>query len=444
MSVNANEAVSEFDASTAARLYLTPKGRRKIVRLAQVDEPCKIQEIPFQSGHLAMRSWGQGAAVLLVHGWSGCQSDMFGLVPYIVARGFRAVTVDLPAHGESSGETLTIDESAEAVLQARNSIDNLHGIIAHSFGCAATGLAISRGMRVGKVVFLAPPESYEGFARAWARSQDYDLGQTDRVIETLRNEGITINARTSELVKTFDLEGMILFSTDDEITPAKTGRQIAAAWTNSKCVEVDGLGHRKAFEGCDRGEHCLRFHLYLAKVRSKTFMLIVEEASESDKQIVVDITLAAYAEYEKDSAPGFWKRYCENIKQAILDNPAVTVLVAKEEGQIKASVLYCAPNSGTIPNEHPEMRLLAVPTESRNQGLANLLIEECERRATAGGVLTLHTTALMTTAKAMYERRGYLPYPSIDFEPVPGFMVWGYKKDLKTRVTNMPILATEV
>jgi ribosomal protein S18 acetylase RimI-like enzyme len=86
------------------------------------------------------------------------------------------------------------------------------------------------------------------------------------------------------------------------------------------------------------------------------------------------------------------------------------------------------------------MRLLAIPTEFRNLGIAKLLIEECERRAQASsGAMTLHTTDLMKTAKAMYEHRGYTRFPEIDFEPVPGFFVWGYKKMLSESSALSPV-----
>jgi ribosomal protein S18 acetylase RimI-like enzyme len=78
------------------------------------------------------------------------------------------------------------------------------------------------------------------------------------------------------------------------------------------------------------------------------------------------------------------------------------------------------------------MRLLAVSPTARNAGIGRALIEECERRArqAGAGAITLHTTHLMSVAKAMYERRNYERYPSIDFEPVPGFLVMGFKKNL--------------
>jgi predicted N-acetyltransferase YhbS len=159
-------------------------------------------------------------------------------------------------------------------------------------------------------------------------------------------------------------------------------------------------------------------------------MITVEEAKTDEREEVVAITLEAYGEYEEASSPEFWQRYTQNIRLAILGAEGITTLVAREDGIIKGSVLYCAANFGAIKSDLPEMRLLAIPPKYRNLGLGNLLIAECERRARPSGAMILHTTHLMTTAKAMYERRGYERYAGIDFEPVPGFMVLGFKKSL--------------
>jgi GNAT superfamily N-acetyltransferase len=159
-------------------------------------------------------------------------------------------------------------------------------------------------------------------------------------------------------------------------------------------------------------------------------MFRVAEAVEADKQTVLAITLDAYREYEEASAPEFWKRYCDNIAKTILEDRSSTILLVRDKGNIMGSVIYCEPGGVLVSNKFPEMRLLAVPPQFRNQGLAGVLIEACERRAADVGTLTLHTTRLMTTAKAMYERRGYVRYPEIDFEPVPDFVVWGFRKEI--------------
>jgi ribosomal protein S18 acetylase RimI-like enzyme len=92
-----------------------------------------------------------------------------------------------------------------------------------------------------------------------------------------------------------------------------------------------------------------------------------------------------------------------------------------------------------LKNPHWEMRLLAVPAEFRNYGLGGRLISYCENKVVELGepVLTLHTTVLMKTAAAMYLRRGYVRYPDIDFQPVPGFTVHGYIKHFESSAGSL-------
>lgn len=159
-----------------------------------------------------------------------------------------------------------------------------------------------------------------------------------------------------------------------------------------------------------------------------TPIVVVAAANHREREVALDLTLAAYAEYEKDSPPEFWRAYTSNIRKAILNGSSTDILLAKDDDCAKGSVLFCEPKDSMGQQELPEMRLLAVPPEHRNQGVAGFLIDECERRAFNVGGLTLHTTHLMDTAKRMYERRGYIRFSEIDFEPVPGFIVWGYRK----------------
>jgi GNAT superfamily N-acetyltransferase len=166
--------------------------------------------------------------------------------------------------------------------------------------------------------------------------------------------------------------------------------------------------------------------------------LLIREATTAERPTVVDVTLQSYAEYQAHSDPDFWTQYQINIREALLQGDSTTRLIAEVDSQVVACVLYCPPyerrmGDRTIKNEYPEMRLLATLDQHRGKGIGAELIEFCEKKAKLAGfdAITLHTTILMQTAKAMYERRGYVRYPSIDFEPVPGFIVWGYWKQFK-------------
>ena len=174
---------------------------------------------------------------------------------------------------------------------------------------------------------------------------------------------------------------------------------------------------------------------FLPKPMNNT--LNIEIASRSDWPEVLAVTNASYAEYEATSDPTFWENYQKSVGTALLTDETATRFVVKEGSKILATVLYCQPyekkmGNTIVKNPLPEMRLLGVSPEQRNRGLAGMLIDFCEAKARADGwkTITLHTTVLMQTAKQMYERRGYVRYTDIDFEPVPGFTVWGYRKDL--------------
>lgn len=161
----------------------------------------------------------------------------------------------------------------------------------------------------------------------------------------------------------------------------------------------------------------------------------VREASYAERGEVLKLTLDAYSQYEDSADPEFWHQYQANIENTILTATDVAILIAAQQGKVAASAIYCAPSEKKfgdklISNPYPELRLLSVSPSHRQQGLAALLVDECEKRARREGfeALTLHTTKLMKVAREMYVRRGYIRFEQIDFEPAKEFVVWGYVK----------------
>jgi GNAT superfamily N-acetyltransferase len=162
---------------------------------------------------------------------------------------------------------------------------------------------------------------------------------------------------------------------------------------------------------------------------------VVREAGPDEWPEIADLTTEVYAALAPSSPPPSWTSYLGSIAATLTQPDEARRLVVDAGGWIAASVLLCPPSPGPAgrgTNPYPELRLLAVRAACRNSGLGGRLIEACEQRARSDGyeAITLHTTSLMPTAKAMYERRGYLRAPELDFEPEPGFVVWGYRRTL--------------
>ncbi len=172
----------------------------------------------------------------------------------------------------------------------------------------------------------------------------------------------------------------------------------------------------------------------------------IRDAQESDLAAMRDVTISAYEEYAAIMPDWAWAEYRDSMVSAITgDGPPAEKIVAEQDGAIVGSVLllpagtvFHGPNGEELTIEWPEVRLLAVPPSARGRGIGATLMEECIRRARQTGVaaITLHTADMMQTAMQMYERRGFVRVPELDFHPVPEVVIKGYRLDLNEPVTR--------
>ena len=160
--------------------------------------------------------------------------------------------------------------------------------------------------------------------------------------------------------------------------------------------------------------------------------LEIRDARESELPAMVNLTKASYAEFQDGSPSGFWDVYMTNIEEAIMRAPDRERIAAFFNGELVGSVLLC---HKTSKGDDPEIRLLAVLPDFRRHGIAQQLMDECERRVRRTGKarVVLHTIHLMSIARRWYGRSGYFRLEAIDSSPVTGFLVMGFAKDLKAK-----------
>jgi hypothetical protein len=142
----------------------------------------------------------------------------------------------------------------------------------------------------------------------------------------------------------------------------------------------------------------------------------IRDASEGDREVARQATLAAYQEYVETMPPSFWVRYGKHIVEALnVEAPAQQSLATCAEEVVGSVVRY--PPGARAYGEHldvgaarPEMRLLAVRPSvrpaMRGQGIGTALtcarvqsrVQRAERAgATAPGVCTGARAADVTT-----------------------------------------------
>jgi pimeloyl-ACP methyl ester carboxylesterase len=232
---------TQLSPDVAALQFLTPARPSMQDPSNSGPKPDRMWSTP--GGAIATWYEGDGRTVLLVHGWSGKHTDMDAFIAPLVAAGCKVVSMDLLAHGESEGEIASIPDLAESILAVANAIGPVHGVIAHSIGCAATALALKKGMQALRAVLVAPPARYAHFARAFSMHVGVD---PDAMLDALRRMDIDVDSIDLPLMAPkLRASALVIHSTDDQVVPFANGKAIAAAWPGARLLEYDGLGHKK-------------------------------------------------------------------------------------------------------------------------------------------------------------------------------------------------------
>jgi len=220
--------------------------------------------IPFGEGELAVTTWGDGPAVLLMHGWGGARAQMTGFVDPLLEAGYRVMAYDQPAHGESDGKVTNLLEIAPSMDSIAQQAGGFHAILAHSFGTLITSYALvkrnfpppARLVYFGsfnrlmdslprfQVQAQLPAEMIEAL-----RAMIYDHFGQD-VLESITNEVLTLR---------INIPALMFHDVTDNVTPVEDSRAVAQVWKQARLIETEGLGHRGALQSKSIHEQVVKF-----------------------------------------------------------------------------------------------------------------------------------------------------------------------------------------
>ena len=204
------------------------------------------ETLRFDGVAVVLYSWGEGPAVLFVHGWSGRGSQVAAFIKPLNQAGYRVIAVDLPGHGEAPGKRTNILECA-AVLQAVNKgYGPIHAVITHSFGGMVLAYALKQGMQVARVVCIAAPADAGFLLETFAQTLSMHKAVTDvmwRRLEQRFGGDFRQRISTTNNVKGLGMPALIIHDEDDVGVPWQHGRMIADAWPGAQFMKTRGLGH---------------------------------------------------------------------------------------------------------------------------------------------------------------------------------------------------------
>ena len=158
------EFVSPSTAAKAAfELFCTPYTKRrnypeptvfsKAEKLSFKCEDNKINGFRWQPQTSSHRK------VLICHGFDSNSYKFEQYIDPLLQNGFEVFAFDAPAHGISSGKTITALLYRNMIMKAHDDYGPFYAIIAHSFGGIATALTIEElqdDHQLKKIVLIAP------------------------------------------------------------------------------------------------------------------------------------------------------------------------------------------------------------------------------------------------------------------------------------------------
>jgi pimeloyl-ACP methyl ester carboxylesterase len=224
---------------------------------------------------------GNDPVVLMIHG-AGMDSTVWQLqTRYLAHRGFRAVAIDLPAHGRSEGVALsTVEAMADWVARfaAAAGFESAH-IVGHSMGTfialelasryadlstSITLFGTATGMPVHPELLSAAANDLRSAAAlmaSWGHDKPahvgvnptpglWMLGGSRALVENSTPGVLAADfaacvgyANAANAAGTLKCPATVVIGLGDKMTPPKGGRALAAALPSARIVELAGTGH---------------------------------------------------------------------------------------------------------------------------------------------------------------------------------------------------------
>lgn len=229
-------------ANRMRRTFMTP--RELAPREWELPLLAQAQRITLRFG-LSALCWGQGPAVLLMHGWEGRPTQFASLITALVEGGYSVIALDGPAHGQSPGREAHVLLFARAMLEAAAELPPLHAVVGHSMGGASAMLAVQLGLRTQALVSIAAPARFLDVLRGFTRMMGLPPRARSAFIQEVE---LTFGMPLKHLDVAryhMNLPGLIVHAEDDTFVPVKASEVIHQAWFDSRLLRLEQGGHQR-------------------------------------------------------------------------------------------------------------------------------------------------------------------------------------------------------
>jgi pimeloyl-ACP methyl ester carboxylesterase len=226
------------------RLMLNP--RRHVRPPPSLPLRLADERIDLGDGLIAWR-WGVGPAVLLVHGFEGNRAQFAAIIGALVERGFAAVALDVPAHGESAGNELTAVKFIAAIERTLVRLGPVHALVGHSMGGAMSLFSVAHTGGASRVALVSAPSSLKRELQRFAKAVSLSKRGTAAFIASVESHvgRPAADFDVRHIAGKVALPLLLIHDQDDRRVPVVEAARAAHILVGAELMVTHGLGHNR-------------------------------------------------------------------------------------------------------------------------------------------------------------------------------------------------------
>lgn len=209
------------------------------------------EELEFDGEILDATVWEAGGpTILLVHGWEGRRGQLGKIALALNALGYRVVAFDGPAHGSSFKKQTTLVQFSEAVQAAVQKFGPVQAIVGHSFGAAASAIAVRKGVSVKRLVLISCPFSLRHVVSGFARFVGVPSRSHEKMYPIMQQLHACDESELSFQTIGPDLAipCLQIHDTSDRYIPFSDAEKVKLTLARGELIKTQSLGHMRILQ----------------------------------------------------------------------------------------------------------------------------------------------------------------------------------------------------
>lgn len=240
-------------ANQAFQLFCTPLRRHKM-QLPEIFE--QAETLYLQTGNNTVTGWRWNHTakrkVLILHGFESTVTNFEKYINPLIQKNYEVLAFDAPAHGRSSGKTITAPLYKEMIKDIYKNYGPIQSYMAHSFGGLALCLALEEipHSENYRLALVAPATetvtAIDGFFK-FLLLDDAVKEEFEKII--IKKGGVSKEWYSiKRSMENINAKVLWIHDEEDDTTPVSDVRKVQEKnYPNINFVITKGFGHRRIY-----------------------------------------------------------------------------------------------------------------------------------------------------------------------------------------------------